>query len=75
MQDNTPVYKHDNNKLFLFRRHNGNWMVGTVAGNTMGFLMQPSNNSTSPHKTIPWQYAADNAWHDKDETLRVYPCY
>ena len=74
-QDNIPVYKHDHNQRFLFR-YKGCWVVGNVIGLDQGIIQQLSNKSTSPDKTIPWQYY--DVKEDKlsvDETLRVYPCY
>ena len=73
MQDETLVYKQDGGDNYLFIDERGNWIVCDVAGNDFGFLYQKSNESPSPHKTIPWQYW-DGEWKD-DGSLKVYPCY
>ena len=73
MQDNTPVYKHDDSDIYLYRIRLGSWCLNDIAGQGSCYIIQMSNGSPSPHKTIPWQYW-DNGWQE-DETLRVYPCY
>ena len=70
-----PVYKHEEGEVYLYTIKNGNWCVGPVAGNDVCYLLQKSNNSPSPHKTIVWQYASCTGDWPVDQTLKVYPCY
>lgn len=68
----TPVYKHDETNMFLYRDVAGSWNVGDV--DYRGFLVQYSYCSPSPHKAIPWLFVnQDKDYYDY--TLRVYPCY
>ena len=83
-----PVYKHEQDDLYLYTAMDGNWIVGPIPGGHRAFLVQRSRHSPSPHKTISWKYYdpdydasdsdsdtdPDNAWI-LDETLKVYPCY
>ena len=74
MQDDSPVYKHDRQDMYLYRSKSG-WCVSGTAGYRKSHLSQLSNCSLSPSKTLPWQYAdTTNHWQE-DITLRAYPCY
>merc|ERR1719318_85899 len=78
MYDGIPVYKHDQENLFLYRDKNGSWCIGKCAGDTKAFLLQCYNSddipSVSPPKIIPWIYSQNGGW-EIDVTLRVLPCY
>ena len=74
MYQGIPVYKHDEEDIYLYRNETGDWCVGKTAGDNMYALMQPSKTSLlSPSKTLPWEYF-DGKWSN-DITLIVYPCY
>ena len=76
MPDGTPVYKHDTDQIFLYRNNELNsWYVGRVAGHICANLVQTSDSSSSPSKTIPWKYRASDGTMKIDETLRVDPIY
>eukprot|EP00092_Neocalanus_flemingeri_P056642 GFUD01067171.1.p1 GENE.GFUD01067171.1~~GFUD01067171.1.p1 ORF type:complete len:209 (-),score=41.13 GFUD01067171.1:59-685(-) len=51
------------------------WCAGSVAVDNTPALLQLSNNSPSPHETIPWKYAVDDSSWQDDENLRVCPVY
>jgi len=71
----TPVYKQDEGNNYLYYLHQfDKWCVGPVAGDTSTGLSQRSDQSPSPHKTIPWKYGMEGKSWD-DDTLKVYPCY
>jgi len=74
MPDDTPVYKHDDRALFLYKM-NTLWHVGPVAGDKAAYLLQQSGDSPSPKKTIPWMFTSINKDWKIDETLRVDPIY
>ena len=81
--DYHPVYKQDGGDSYLYTSKYGNWSVGPVAGDQVCWLVQYSESSPSPNRTIPWMYydnSVGKTHHDKndwkvDETLKVYPCY
>lgn len=74
MPDKTPVYEHNDRKLFLYKKDQI-WFIGPVVGNNAGYLIQHSEDSPAPKKTIPWRYAHSNNELKIDETLRVDPIY
>merc|ERR1712117_139303 len=61
MPDKTPVYEHDDRKLFLYKM-NQKWRIGPVAGDNNVCLFQQSGDSPSPKKTIPWMFICNNEW-------------
>jgi len=74
-QDETPVYKHDDNNRYIYRGKHGEWRVGRTIGHNLSSLAQRSENSLSPNKTKPWLYADVAGKWQEDETLKVFPCY
>ena len=70
-----PVYKHDDKEFYLYKLE-GYWCISDIAGDDEYSFFQPSDNSPSPVKTVPWHYfARDEAEFREDVTLKIYPCY
>ena len=71
----SPVYKHDEREVYLYKTDNVGWCVGVIVGDCRCSLTQPSSDSSSPLKTVTWKYWDNGCGWKEDVTLKVYPSY